>query len=191
MKIPGKSNRCPRPHPCTPYGGGKAPNVAQWSGCGCDCAQYGVHAGHSDRGTRRGIFMGKTPSGNCYPPLRHPCPQGGGGACDASELPVRDTPSKIVFTKQKLRPPRGALRGGGRHLYRGMGDQPPSLLQMISTTCFLQKSPRSPESLIRGYQRPPVTGSIEILFFKTLSGICEGDPLTPPEGEAAQGGDPP
>ena len=29
-------------------------------------------------------------------------------------------PTKIVFTKQKLRPPRGALRGGGKHLKGGM-----------------------------------------------------------------------
>jgi hypothetical protein len=32
--------------------------------------------------------------------------------------------------------------------------------------------------------------SVEILS-ETLSGICEGDPLSPPKGEAAQGGNPP
>jgi hypothetical protein len=40
---------------------------------------------------------------------------------------------------------------------------------------------------------PPVfnfLGSVEILCF-SLSGNCEGDPLSPPKGDVAQGGKPP
>ena len=30
-----------------PYGGGEAPNVTQWSGCGCDNAPRGLNVGLS------------------------------------------------------------------------------------------------------------------------------------------------
>lgn len=33
----------------------------------------------------------------CSPPLRQPCPQGGGGAGDASVLPERNTPTRSCF----------------------------------------------------------------------------------------------
>jgi hypothetical protein len=33
--------------------------------------------------------------------------------------------------------------------------------------------------------------SVEIILLSQRSGIYEGDPLSPPEGEAAQGGRPP
>jgi len=48
----------PRPHPCAPNGGGKAPIVAQWSGCGCDSAPYGVYAKLPNRWIRLGHFDG-------------------------------------------------------------------------------------------------------------------------------------
>ncbi|PKL65104.1 MAG: hypothetical protein CVV32_06045 [Methanomicrobiales archaeon HGW-Methanomicrobiales-3] len=65
------------------------------------------------------------------PLVCHPCPKRGGGSCDTSILPELDTPTKIAFIKKKkLWPPRGALRGGGKHLNGGMGASAPIIYRM-------------------------------------------------------------
>jgi hypothetical protein len=76
------------------------------------------------------VFCKKISFQIIFTPFRQPCPQGGGGACDATVLPLRDTPRIIVSTKQKLRPPRGVHRGGGKHRNGGMGASAPIITSM-------------------------------------------------------------
>jgi hypothetical protein len=50
-------------------------------------------------------------------------------SCFGCELPFMGVSPE--HTKQKLRPPRGALRGSGKHLYGGMGASAPIITSKV------------------------------------------------------------
>ena len=80
---------------------------------------------HSSSSFRFFLLCKNPHPGKMVPPCANPAPKGAGARAMPHHYLYGTLPTKNVFTKQRLRPPRGALRGGGNHLKGGMGASAP------------------------------------------------------------------